>query len=35
VGEAIGLDEDAFMDLAATVVEEVDLAEDLDQVRKG
>jgi uncharacterized tellurite resistance protein B-like protein len=35
VGTAIGLDEASYRDLTATVVEEIDLAADLEQVRRG
>jgi uncharacterized tellurite resistance protein B-like protein len=35
VGVAIGLDESSYRDLTATVVEEIDLAADLEQVRRG
>jgi uncharacterized tellurite resistance protein B-like protein len=35
VGAAIGLDEKSYQDLTTTVIEEIDLAADLDQVRRG
>src|SRR5947207_9742226 len=35
VGAAIGLDENRYSDLTTTVVEEIDLAADLEQVRRG
>ena len=35
VGAAVGLDETAYRDLVTTVVEEVDLEKDLEEVRRG
>ena len=35
VAAAIGLDEDSYHDLASTVLDEVDLAADLESVRRG
>jgi uncharacterized tellurite resistance protein B-like protein len=35
VGTALGLDEAAYRDLITTVVEEIDLAKDLEEVRRG